>query len=73
MNVTAIKRIGRLRFGRCAKCADYHLVHVRPGRSLLGQDDSIPAQYERRRNKVPLQTIRQSPTKLETEVVKGNF
>ena len=49
----------------------HHLVHVRPSRALLGQDDALPAQHERRRNQVPLQAVRQSQAQLEAEVNTG--
>lgn len=36
----------------------------------MGQDDALPAEHERRRDEIPLQTIGKSQTQLETEVVR---
>lgn len=46
---------------------DHHLVHVRLGRSIVGQDEEVPKLAQGSRGQVPIQAIGKHP-QLETKV-----
>ena len=66
-------RFGHLRLVRRRQCAHHDLVHVRSRRPLLGQDDSLPAKYERGRNEISLQTVGDTQAQLEAKVFIHTF
>lgn len=74
MNVEfGLCRFGHMQLGRFAEHFDNHLVYVRCGRSILGQDEEVSAVNARVRIKIQLQTERKHEPQLATKVFNHIF